>query len=138
MEEPKAVQESKNSGLSVVRNKVNGPEYGKLPPQAVDLEEAVLGALMLDKEALTDVIDILKKESFYKEDNQLIYESILSLFEKSEPIDILTVTQELKKQLRNSRRRILYCATHKQGSFECKRRVSCPYHRSKAHTAGVN
>jgi len=98
MEEPKAAQENKNSGLSVVRNKVNGPEYGKLPPQAVDLEEAVLGSLMLDKEALTDVIDILKKESFYKEDNQLIYESILSLFEKSEPIDILTVTQELKKQ----------------------------------------
>ncbi len=98
MEEPKASQEQKNRGLSVVRNKVNSPEYGKLPPQATDLEEAVLGALMLDKEALTDVIDILKKESFYKEDNKLIYESILSLFEKSEPIDILTVTQELKKQ----------------------------------------
>ena len=111
MEEEKASQENKNSGLSVVRNKVNSPEYGKLPPQAVDLEEAVLGALMLDKEALTDVIDILKKESFYKEDNQLIYESILSLFEKSEPIDILTVTQELKKQMTRSRNHRLYPST---------------------------
>lgn len=74
------------------------PEYGKLQPQAVDLEEAVLGALMLDKEALTDVIDILKKDSFYKEDHQMIYEAILDLFQRSEPIDILTVTQELKKR----------------------------------------
>jgi replicative DNA helicase len=98
MEEPKGAAKENRSGLSVVRNKVDGPDYGKLPPQAVDLEEAVLGALLLDKEALTDVIDILKKESFYKDDHQLIYESILSLFERSEPIDILTVTQELKKQ----------------------------------------
>lgn len=97
MEESKLKSNKKPSDLSVVRNAVIGPEYGKLPPQAVDLEEAVLGALMLDKEALTDVIDILKRESFYKEDHQLIFESILSLFEKSEAIDILTVTQELKK-----------------------------------------
>ena len=97
MEEFKTKTPIRQNDLSVVRNTSVGPEYGKLPPQAVDLEEAVLGALMLDKEALTDVIDILKKESFYKEDHQQIYQSILDLFEKSEPIDILTVTQELKK-----------------------------------------
>lgn len=97
MEESKPNKANRTSDLSVVRNVVTGPEYGKLPPQAVDLEEAVLGALMLDKEALTDVIDVLKKESFYKEDHQLIFKAILDLFEKSEPIDILTVTQELKK-----------------------------------------
>jgi replicative DNA helicase len=71
--------------------------HGKLPPQAVDLEEAVLGALMLEKDALTAVIDILSPESFYKESHQKIYEAIRSLFNKSEPIDILTVTHELKK-----------------------------------------
>ena len=98
MEEPKSATSSKKSGLSVVRNQLESPEYGKLQPQAVDLEEAVLGALLLDKEALTDVIDILKKESFYKESHQLIFKAILELFERSEPIDILTVTQELKKQ----------------------------------------
>lgn len=98
MEEPKSGSSAKKSGLSVVRNRVDAPEYGKLQPQAVDLEEAVLGALLLDKEALTDVIDILKAESFYKESHQLIYRAILDLFEQSEPIDILTVTQQLKKR----------------------------------------
>src|SRR5258706_14406854 len=71
-------------------------QFGKLPPQAVDLEEAVLGALMLEKDALTSVIDILHPESFYKDSHQRIFAAIRRLFEKSEPIDILTVTNELK------------------------------------------
>ena len=70
---------------------------GKLPPQAVDLEEAVLGALMLEKDALTAVIEILQVESFYKESHQKIYEAILQLFDNSEPVDILTVTNQLRK-----------------------------------------
>lgn len=72
-------------------------QLGKLPPQALDLEEAVLGALMLEKNALTAVIDILHPESFYKDAHQKIYAAILQLFDKSEPVDILTVTQELRK-----------------------------------------
>jgi replicative DNA helicase len=71
--------------------------YGKLPPQAVDLEEAILGALMLEKDALTAVIDILHPESFYKDTHKTIFLAIRRLFERSEPIDILTVTNELKK-----------------------------------------
>lgn len=71
-------------------------DLGKVPPQAIDLEEAVLGALMLEKDALNDVIDILKPESFYKEAHSTIFESIQELFTKSEPVDILTVTQSLK------------------------------------------
>jgi replicative DNA helicase len=70
---------------------------GKLQPQARDLEEAVLGALMLEKDALTTVIDLLKPESFYDERNQRIFRAILALFDRSEPIDLLTVTQELRK-----------------------------------------
>lgn len=70
---------------------------GKLPPQAIDLEEAVLGALMLEKEALTEVVDILRADTFYKETHQKIYQAILQLFAKSEPIDILTVTQQLRQ-----------------------------------------
>ena len=73
-------------------------EHGKLPPQAVELEEAVLGALMLEKEALNTAIDILQPKSFYKESHQKIFAAIQELFIKSEPIDILTVTQELKKR----------------------------------------
>lgn len=72
-------------------------ELGKLPPQAVDLEEAVLGALMLDKDALSNVIDILKPDAFYKDAHRHIFSAIQNLFTKSEPVDILTVTQELKK-----------------------------------------
>lgn len=72
-------------------------ELGKLPPQAVEIESVVLGALMLDQSALADVIDILKPETFYKEGHQRIFEAIQSLFEKAEPIDILTTTQELKR-----------------------------------------
>src|SRR4028118_2288397 len=71
---------------------------GKLPPQAVDLEEAVLGALMLEKDALSAVIDILKPEVFYKESHQKIFQSIQTLFQKSSPIDILTVTAQLRQQ----------------------------------------
>lgn len=70
---------------------------GKLPPQALDLEEAVLGALMIEKDALSSVVDILKPETFYKEAHQRIYQAILTLFGNSDPIDLLTVTQQLRK-----------------------------------------
>lgn len=72
-------------------------ELGKLPPQAVDLEMAVLGALMLDKDALSNVVDVLRPESFYKESHQRIFSAIQNLFTKAEPVDILTVVQELKR-----------------------------------------
>ncbi len=74
-----------------------GNFLGKIPPQAVDLEEAVLGALMLEKDALTNVIDILKVESFYKEAHKVIFQAILDLFAESQPIDLLTVTTQLRK-----------------------------------------
>ena len=71
--------------------------FGKVPPQAIPLEEAVLGAVMLEKDALTVVLDILRPGSFYTDAHQLIYKSMMRLFEKSHPIDMLTVTEELKK-----------------------------------------
>jgi replicative DNA helicase len=71
---------------------------GKLPPQAVDLEEAVLGALMLEKDALSSVIDILKPEVFYRDSHQKIFQAIRILFEKTSPVDILTVTAQLRIQ----------------------------------------
>ena len=74
-----------------------GKSLGKVPPQALELEEAVLGALMLEKDALTEVVDVLRPESFYHERHQLIYKAILSLFSKSEPVDLLTVTNRLRE-----------------------------------------
>ncbi len=84
---------TKRSNLPIQNN-----ELGKIPPQATDLEEAVLGALMLEKNAVNDVIDILKPESFYRETHQKIYAVIQELFQRSEPIDILTVVAELRKR----------------------------------------
>lgn len=71
--------------------------YSKLPPQARELEGAVIGALMIDKHSIGDVVDILKAETFYDERNKMVYSAILQLFEQSEPIDLLTVTEQLKK-----------------------------------------
>src|ERR1700760_1971721 len=84
------------------RSRISNPTpfsgLGKLPPQAVDLEEAVLGALMLEKDALSSVIDILKPEVFYKDNHQKIFTAIRYLFEKTSPVDILTVTAQLRSQ----------------------------------------
>jgi len=74
-------------------NKVDG----KLQPQALELERAVLGALMIDSESLSDAIDSLKVEYFYKTEHQKIFEAITNLFNHTQPVDILTVTEELKK-----------------------------------------
>jgi replicative DNA helicase len=70
--------------------------YGKVPPQAKDLEEAVLGAIMIEKSAFDTVVEILKPECFYVEAHQRIYQAMQSLSNKSQPIDILTVAEELR------------------------------------------
>lgn len=81
---------------NLIKNEL-GVIQGKLPPQALDLEEAVLGALMIEKDALTSVIDVLKPGSFYKDAHKEIYQAIVELFNNSEPVDLLTVTNQLRK-----------------------------------------
>lgn len=71
---------------------------GKIPPQALDLEEAVLGAMMIDKDACNIVIDILKPECFYSDIHRKIYEAIIELYRKMQPIDMLTVKNELTRR----------------------------------------
>ncbi len=80
---------NQNSGISNV--------IGKLQPQALDLEESVLGALMIEKDALNLVIDTLRPESFYKPAHQEIYRAIFDLFASSQPIDFKMVVQQLRK-----------------------------------------
>jgi len=72
-------------------------EFGKLPPQAKELEEAVLGALMIEKNAMDEVAEILKEESFYVEAHQYIFRAIKQLFINQNPIDMLTVVERLKQ-----------------------------------------
>ncbi len=74
-----------------------GLDMGKIPPQAVDVEEAVLGALLLEPNIVPDVLDTLTAECFYKEVNKKIFTAISSLSSQHNPIDIITVANELKK-----------------------------------------
>jgi len=72
------------------------PDFGKVPPQANDMEEAVLGAIMLEKEAVITILDILKPESFYRESHQKIFKTISDLSAREFPVDLYTVTEELR------------------------------------------
>ncbi|WP_163407495.1 replicative DNA helicase [Flavobacterium ajazii] len=85
------------NSVKVDKTTIINLEKGKLPPQALDLEEAVLGAMMIDKKGVDDVIDILQPDAFYKDAHKYIFEAILQLFTETQPIDILTVSTQLKK-----------------------------------------
>ena len=78
--------------------KVGANETGKLPPQAPELEEAVLGALMIEKDAYGTVADLLRPEVFYNDKHRLIFEAIRALAAKEEPIDLMTVGEKLRQQ----------------------------------------
>jgi replicative DNA helicase len=73
-------------------------DAGRLPPQALEAEVSLLGALLIDPEAIHKVIDFLKPEDFYKSSHQKIYRSAIRLFEKDEPTDMVTLTNELTRQ----------------------------------------
>jgi len=89
------VQQAQQSNYG--RGNVISLEKGKIPPQATDLEEVVLGAMMIDKKGVDEIIDILNPDVFYRESHKYIFEAIYKLFENSEPIDLLTVSSQLKK-----------------------------------------
>lgn len=78
------------------RPKQPAAEAGRLQPQATDIEKAVLGALMVEKDAYAKVSEILRPESFYEHRHQLIYEAVQRLSMENKPVDILTVTEQLK------------------------------------------
>jgi replicative DNA helicase len=86
-------QGRRQTGMTI--DEINA-QYGKLPPQAIEVEEAVLGALMLERDAYVTVADLLDTSSFYKEEHQKIFEAIKELSSNEKPVDLLMVTQELK------------------------------------------
>nr|AFD03363.1 replicative DNA helicase [uncultured bacterium W5-47b] len=79
-------------------NPSNGNNTGMKPPAVPEIEASVLGAMMIEKEAVPKALELLKPESFYLTSHRLIYEAMLSLFESSEPIDTVTLYEELKKR----------------------------------------
>ena len=71
-------------------------ELGKVPPHDLEAEQAVIGSLLTDKDAVISSIEVLKEEDFYREDNRAIYTAIVNLYSRAEPIDIITVKAELE------------------------------------------
>ena len=91
-------RQAKSTQPIMDNTRIIGVEVGKLPPQAEDIEEAVLGAVMLEKDAIYEVIEILKPDCFYKASHAKIFQSIIDLYAREEPIDSLTVMQELRRK----------------------------------------
>ena len=70
-------------------------DLGKIPPHDIEAEQAVIGSMLTDKDAVIDAIEVLKPDDFYRQDNKTIYEAILNLYAKAEAVDIITVKAEL-------------------------------------------
>lgn len=73
-------------------------QAGRMPPQAADVEQSVLGAMLIEREAIPKAIEILPPDAFYVGKHQKIYGAILSLFERGNPVDLITLTEELKRR----------------------------------------
>ncbi len=71
-------------------------DIGKVPPHDVEAEQAVIGSMLTDKDAVVSSIEVLKEDDFYREDNRLIYSAMLNLYNRAEPIDLITVKSELE------------------------------------------
>ncbi len=83
---------SRDSGRRLVE------KSGRMPPQAVEVEKSVLGAMLIEREAIPRAVEILPPDSFYLTKHQLIYQAILSLFERGNPVDLITLTEELRRR----------------------------------------
>lgn len=71
-------------------------ELGKVPPHDIEAEQAVIGSMLTDRDSVISAIEVLKEEDFYRDDNRAIYSAILNLYNRAEPIDIITVKAELE------------------------------------------
>ena len=70
----------------------------RIPPSNLEAEEALLGSLLIDPDAIFDVAAFLKPDGFYRDNNKWIYEAILALYERHEPVDLITLTDELRRR----------------------------------------
>ena len=71
-------------------------ELGKVPPHDLEAEQAIIGSMLTDKDAVIAAVEVLQEQDFYREDNKIIYSAILNLYNRAEPIDIITLKSELK------------------------------------------
>ncbi|MCG4585998.1 replicative DNA helicase, partial [Anaerosalibacter bizertensis] len=77
---------------------IDAQVLGKLPPHSLEAEQSVLGAMIVDKEAINTAVEIIMPDDFYKEANKEIYETILELYNKNEPVDLITLSEEMKRR----------------------------------------
>jgi replicative DNA helicase len=115
-------------------------EKGKLPPQVLELEEAVLGAMMIDKKGVDEVIDILQPDAFYKDAHKHIFEAIVQLFTDTQPIDLLTVSAQLqkKRKTRFGRWRFLLNSTYPKNIIFGTYRISLENYFTEIHSTKFN
>jgi len=73
-------------------------QFGRVPPHNIEAEQSVLGGMILDKEAIADAVEIVQSDDFYKEAHREIFEAILSLYDRDQPVDLVTLSEELKKR----------------------------------------
>ena len=78
--------------------KIDSQLIGRVPPHSLEAEQSVLGAMIIDKEAINTTIEIIRSDDFYKEANKEIFESVVDLFNRNEPVDLITLSEELKKR----------------------------------------
>lgn len=95
--EKSALLKQKCSG-SIVYSMANNENIEKLPPQNIEAEEHFLGCLLIDKDAIIKVADIVNEEDFYKDGHRILFETIKELYSRHEPIDIVTVTNKLEEK----------------------------------------
>src|SRR6516225_3196863 len=81
-----------------IETELHDTSIDRMPPQSLDSEQAVIGGLLVSGDAITRVIDILEPDHFYRKAHQIVYAAMLDLFDKNEPIDIVTVSQYLKDE----------------------------------------
>ncbi len=77
---------------------IDSQVIGRIPPHSIEAEQSVLGAMILDKEAINMAVEMIKPEDFYKEANKEIFEAIINLYNKNEPVDLITLAEELKRR----------------------------------------
>lgn len=94
---PPPPPEVKYGAIRKKETNLNTITNGKIPPQAIDLEEVIIGSILIDKRGILEVADILLPEMFYKQEHSLIFVAVMTLFNNGEPIDLLTVSNELKR-----------------------------------------
>jgi len=114
-------QPNPTQGYKIDKSSLISLEKGKIPPQALDLEEVVLGAMMIDKKGVDEVIDILSPDAFYKEAHRYIFESIFKLFENSEPVTDIFGTIDRVSGVISVRSSYFSQKTTKYFSGKCKK-----------------